>query len=203
MNDQGQTLTSAEVVIITSGKDLNQFSQTNKLPSMPVAGQTTTAPINPFAEKLKTTIGHEGYLTPVSNRTSQLTFGASFDRDISVNGDVSLNPHIDKINLEQLNEYLPHLVDSFSEINSAHWDFKRIYEINETNQQKIKDNLSLEDDIPYMMPRRLAKELRESLADDDILALDNGLYKVWLARNYPARRPNTIILDNALATMAA
>jgi len=53
------------------------------------------------------------------------------------------------------------------------------------------------------MPRRLAKELREVLADDDILALDNGLYKVWLARNYTARNPNTILLDNALATMGA
>jgi acetolactate synthase-1/2/3 large subunit len=52
-----------------------------------------------------------------------------------------------------------------------------------------------------MMPRRLARELRETLADEDILTLDNGLYKVWLARNYPARRPNTILLDNALATM--
>lgn len=52
-----------------------------------------------------------------------------------------------------------------------------------------------------MMPRRLAVDLRECLADDDILTLDNGLYKVWLARNYPARKPNTILLDNALATM--
>jgi len=90
-----------------------------------------------------------------------------------------------------------------ADIESSNWDFTKIYEINEENQKKIQDNLSLEDDIPYMMPRRLAKELRESLADEDILALDNGLYKVWLARNYPARRPNTIILDNALATMAA
>ncbi len=54
-----------------------------------------------------------------------------------------------------------------------------------------------------MMPRRLAKELREVLAVDDILALDNGLYKVWIARNYRARKPNTILLDNALATMGA
>ena len=41
------------------------------------------------------------------------------------------------------------------------------------------------------------------IQDDDILTLDNGLYKVWLARNYPARKPNTILLDNALATMWA
>jgi acetolactate synthase I/II/III large subunit len=52
-----------------------------------------------------------------------------------------------------------------------------------------------------MMPRRLSNELRAALKDDDILTLDNGLYKVWLARNYPTRKPNTLLLDNALATM--
>lgn len=86
-------------------------------------------------------------------------------------------------------------------INSSNWNFSDIYEINAENQKKILDNISLEECIPYMMPRKLARDLREVLADDDILTLDNGLYKVWLARNYPARKPNTILLDNALATM--
>jgi len=90
-----------------------------------------------------------------------------------------------------------------SEIDSSAWDFAKILEINKLNHQKIQDNLALEDDISFMQPRRLAKELREVLADDDILALDNGLYKVWLARNYMARKPNTILLDNALASMGA
>lgn len=90
-----------------------------------------------------------------------------------------------------------------ADIDSSNWDFSTINTINEANKKKIESNLSLEDDIPYMMPRRLAKELREVLAVDDILALDNGLYKVWLARNYRARKPNTILLDNALATMGA
>jgi acetolactate synthase-1/2/3 large subunit len=54
-----------------------------------------------------------------------------------------------------------------------------------------------------MMPARLIYELREILADDDIVALDNGLYKVWFARNYPCYKPNTLLLDNALATMGA
>ena len=88
-------------------------------------------------------------------------------------------------------------------IDASHWDFSKIYEINSRNQERIKENISLEDDFSYMMPRRLAKELREVLADEDILTLDNWLYKVWLARNYPARKPNTILLDNALATMGA
>ena len=61
--------------------------------------------------------------------------------------------------------------------------------------------ISLEDDFDIMMPRKLVNDVRECLADDDILTLDNGLYKVWFARNYPAYKPNTILLDNALATM--
>ena len=39
--------------------------------------------------------------------------------------------------------------------------------------------------------------------DKDIIALDNGIYKIWYARNYKAYQPNTVLLDNALATMGA
>ena len=88
-------------------------------------------------------------------------------------------------------------------INTSSWDFSKIYTINRENKKKIEENLKLEDEYPYIMPRRLTKELREVLADDDILTLDNGLYKVWIARNYPARKPNTLLLDNALASMGA
>ncbi len=90
-----------------------------------------------------------------------------------------------------------------SKINKSNWDFKEIYNININNHNKIKDNISLEKDEKFMFPRRLTNELRESLWSDDILALDNWLYKVWIARNYPAYKPNTILLDNALATMGA
>jgi acetolactate synthase-1/2/3 large subunit len=38
---------------------------------------------------------------------------------------------------------------------------------------------------------------------DGILALDNGMYKIWFARNYRTRMANTLLLDNALATMGA
>ncbi|MGB2111337.1 MAG: hypothetical protein ACPHY8_05990 [Patescibacteria group bacterium] len=54
-----------------------------------------------------------------------------------------------------------------------------------------------------MMPRKLVSDLQETLANDDILALDNGLYKVWIARNFKSSHPNTLLLDNALATMGA
>lgn len=83
------------------------------------------------------------------------------------------------------------------------WNFDEIYAINEINQKQIIQNEEKEADIAFMQPRRLARELRESLDAHDILTMDNGLYKVWLARNYPAYEPNTLLLDNALATMGA
>jgi len=92
---------------------------------------------------------------------------------------------------------------SETKINSTNWNFDEIYRINEENKKIIEENLKLEDDFEIMMPRKLSKDLREVLKNDDILALDNWLYKVWLARNYPAYEPNTILLDNALATMWA
>jgi acetolactate synthase-1/2/3 large subunit len=36
-----------------------------------------------------------------------------------------------------------------------------------------------------------------------ILCLDNGMYKLWFARSYKTHQPNTLLLDNALATMGA
>jgi acetolactate synthase-1/2/3 large subunit len=38
---------------------------------------------------------------------------------------------------------------------------------------------------------------------DVIVTLDNGVYKIWFARNFPAAHANTLLLDNALATMGA
>jgi acetolactate synthase-1/2/3 large subunit len=46
-------------------------------------------------------------------------------------------------------------------------------------------------------------DLRKVVPSDGILSLDNGMYKIWFARNYPAHEPNTVLLDNALATMGA
>ncbi len=88
-------------------------------------------------------------------------------------------------------------------IDSSNWDFSEIYKKREESIIAIRENAKLEEGFDYMMPRKLSSDLRESLADDDILSLDNGLYKVWIARNYPARKPNTLLLDNALATMWA
>jgi len=90
-----------------------------------------------------------------------------------------------------------------SEINTNNWYFEDIIKCRRLNLLKIRDNLKLEDYNSTMMPRRFIIELRETLEDDDILALDNWLYKVWIARNYRVFKHNTLILDNAFATMWA
>lgn len=54
-----------------------------------------------------------------------------------------------------------------------------------------------------IIPQRLVADFRRVMGEHDIIALDNGMYKVWFARNYNAYQPNTVLLDNALATMGA
>ena len=52
-------------------------------------------------------------------------------------------------------------------------------------------------------PQYLVDQIRRAMPSDGILALDNGVYKIWFARNYAAHQANTVLLDNALATMGA
>ena len=54
-----------------------------------------------------------------------------------------------------------------------------------------------------MLPQALVSVLRNQLDAKDIVTLDNGVYKIWFARNYECYEPNTLLLDNALATMGA
>lgn len=52
-------------------------------------------------------------------------------------------------------------------------------------------------------PQRIVHDVRVVMPADGILALDNGMYKIWFARNYRTQMANTLLLDNALATMGA
>src|SRR6478752_3391921 len=60
------------------------------------------------------------------------------------------------------------------------------------------------DDPRYpLAPQRLVADVRKAMPDDGIICLDNGMYKIWFARNYRTHVANTLLLDNALATMGA
>ncbi|TXN47224.1 acetolactate synthase large subunit [Methylobacterium sp. WL7] len=59
-----------------------------------------------------------------------------------------------------------------------------------------------EDRFP-VTPQRLVRDVRRVIPEDGIVCLDNGMYKIWFARNYRTYVANTLLLDNALATMGA
>jgi acetolactate synthase-1/2/3 large subunit len=52
-------------------------------------------------------------------------------------------------------------------------------------------------------PQRIVSDIRTTVADDSIISLDNGMYKIWFARNFKAIQPDSLLLDNALASMGA
>ncbi|MHC1755059.1 MAG: acetolactate synthase large subunit [Methanosarcina sp.] len=53
------------------------------------------------------------------------------------------------------------------------------------------------------LPQAVVQSVRKVLGRQDIITLDNGIYKLWFSRLYKAYAPNTVLLDNALATMGA
>ncbi|MHC4606087.1 MAG: acetolactate synthase large subunit [Planctomycetota bacterium] len=52
-------------------------------------------------------------------------------------------------------------------------------------------------------PQCVVRAVREVMGREDIVCLDNGIYKLWFARMYRTYADNTLLLDNALATMGA
>ncbi len=54
-----------------------------------------------------------------------------------------------------------------------------------------------------LIPQRIVADVRAVMPPDGVIALDNGTYKIWFARNYLTKQSNTVLLDNALATMGA
>lgn len=70
-------------------------------------------------------------------------------------------------------------------------------------REGILKRVAARDDEDRFTPQRIVRDVRLVMPEDGILALDNGMYKIWFARNYRTRMANTLLLDNALATMGA
>ncbi len=81
------------------------------------------------------------------------------------------------------------------------WDFSRFVEVKSHLDLQLLEGI--DDNRFPIYPQRLVADVRKVMPDDGIIALDNGVYKIWFARNYKAHMPNTVLLDNALATMGA
>lgn len=90
-----------------------------------------------------------------------------------------------------INEKLDKKFPEMAEILKLKLDIgKKIYEKSDSNNFPV-------------LPQKIVADVRKAMPDDGILCLDNGMYKLWFARGYQAYAPNTILLDNALATMGA
>jgi acetolactate synthase-1/2/3 large subunit len=81
------------------------------------------------------------------------------------------------------------------------WDFSRFMEVKAHLDRHLLEGAK--DERFPVYPQRLVADVRKVMPDNGIIALDNGIYKIWFARNYKAYGPNTVLLDNALATMGA
>lgn len=83
----------------------------------------------------------------------------------------------------------------------SHWDFQYFYRVREEVQKHIAAKAT--DDRFPVIPQRFVADIRAAMPEDGIVTLDNGMYKIWFARQYRCFEPNTLLLDNALATMGA
>ncbi len=107
---------------------------------------------------------------------------AYYDPDIEVIGDISCS-------LRQLGELIAGRKNGEA--------FKAVREF-------LDRKLTLQFKKRYpLTPLEVVGHVREVLSHEDILTLDNGIYKLWFSRLYRTYRPNTFLLDNALATMGA
>ena len=57
-----------------------------------------------------------------------------------------------------------------------------------------------DDDFP-VKPQRVLRDLRAVLGAEDILISDVGAHKLWVARFWEAREPNTVLISNGFAAM--
>lgn len=78
---------------------------------------------------------------------------------------------------------------------------KALLSLGQTILDRVADRTS--DRRWPVTPQRLVHDVRKVMPESAIVALDNGMYKIWWARNYYTYATNTLLLDNALATMGA
>jgi len=73
--------------------------------------------------------------------------------------------------------------------------------------ERIRELLSDEltrgqqDDRFPMHPARIVADTRAALSREDIVLVDTGALKMWMARLYPTYAPNTCLISNGLSTM--
>ena len=81
------------------------------------------------------------------------------------------------------------------------WQVEKLISLRTQVKEKVEEG-NTNESFP-ILPQRIVRDVRSVVPDDGIVCLDNGMYKLWFARAYQVYEPNTLLLDNALATMGA
>lgn len=108
--------------------------------------------------------------------------------------------------------YFPQ-IEVIGDIANSIWQIKEQLQINKEWDFSyfclLKDKLDKEihkndwDETYPLLTQYIVRCIRDVMPNNGVLCLDNGMYKIWFARNYQAYFPNSVLLDNALATMGA
>lgn len=80
-----------------------------------------------------------------------------------------------------------------------HWDSSYFFQVRDSIRSMGGSGMS---SFP-LKPQQIVSVLRRAIPEHGILSLDNGMYKLWVTRHYPAYEQNTVLVDNAFATMGA
>ena len=98
---------------------------------------------------------------------------------------------------------ISHTLWSFVEkikINPS-WDFSYFFKVRDILK---KDIIKFSDSLDFpLRPEAIISNVQKIFPSDGIIALDNGMYKIWVARNFVVKNQNGLMLDNSLATMGA
>ena len=108
--------------------------------------------------------------------------------------------------------YFPHL-EIVGDIGNALWQLKEVLPASATwgadvfadtraHTEAHRETIPPAHDVP-ISPRHVIETLQTTLRESGLVTLDNGMYKLWFSRFFRATRPNSLLLDNALATMGA
>ncbi len=79
------------------------------------------------------------------------------------------------------------------------WDHTGFLRVAKAMQYSVKRSAG---DVSFPAKQGyLIATLRDFMADEDIMSLDNGIHMIWATRNFSARQPNTMLIDHALGSM--
>ncbi|HEY3754460.1 MAG TPA: acetolactate synthase large subunit [Pseudonocardiaceae bacterium] len=114
-----------------------------------------------------------------------------FPAEVDANYDVAVGLHSD----------ISHSLDALVDAVGKRFEPRRRGErISALLADELKSG-SADDRFP-LAPARIVADTRAALGRDDIVLVDTGALKMWMARLYPTYEPNTCLISNGLSTMA-